>query len=195
MMKLVIASNNLHKIAEIKEIFADLNLEVVSYHQVFPDFVEVEEDGVTFEANALKKARTFAMHPEHIYLADDSGLEVAALNNEPGIYSARYAGEGATKTDLCQKILRNLAGNANRAAQFRSVIALKFPDGNCQVVEGILKGTITQEMRGENGFGYDAIFVPEGYTKTLAEMAAEEKNQLSHRFLALQQARKLIAVS
>ncbi len=192
-MYLVIASNNQHKITEIKHIFQDLPINVVSYTELFPDFVEVEEDGKTFQENAEKKVRAFTPQKNCIFLADDSGLEIIALDGKPGIFSARYAGENATKEQLCQKILADLQNIEYRVAQFNSTIALLFPNNKLEIVQGIVKGDITYEMRGKNGFGYDAIFVPEGYYQTFAEMDAKEKNALSHRYLALQKAKHCIA--
>jgi XTP/dITP diphosphohydrolase len=121
-------------------------------------------------------------------MADDSGLEVEALDGAPGVYSARYAGEHCSYADNNRKLLRELAGKENRAARFRTVIALSDPEGSVQTVDGECAGVIIEELRGTNGFGYDPLFVPAGYTKTFAELDSEEKNRISHRARALHKA-------
>lgn len=187
-MKLIIASNNRHKIDEIRAMLASDHLDVLSYQEVFPEPIEVEEDGLTFEENALKKVNAYPENPDYIYLADDSGLEVDALNGAPGIYSARYAGPHATYMELCQKLLFELNGQSNRSAQFRSTIALRYPGHQYDIVNGIVRGQIIHDMRGTQGFGYDPLFVPQGETLTFAELSSEQKNKISHRYLALVQA-------
>ncbi len=186
-MKLVIATRNAHKLEEIRAIFDFQGLEVLSAFD-FPDIPDVIEDGDTLEANAIKKAVEIAKATNCWAMADDSGLEVAALDGAPGVYSARYAGEQCSYSDNNEKLLCELTGKADRSAQFRTVIALSDPEGNVKTVEGDCPGQIIEELRGTNGFGYDPLFVPEGYTETFAELPAEVKNRISHRARALQKA-------
>jgi len=188
-MKLVIATRNPHKLEEIHAIFDFQGLEVCSAFD-FPDIPDVVEDGDTLEANAIKKAMELCRATGLPALADDSGLEVAALNGEPGVYSARWSGEGCTYHDNNLKLLRELAGK-NRRAQFRTVIALALPGEEPLTVEGSVKGTIIEELRGKQGFGYDPLFMPDGYNQTFAELPAEVKNKISHRANALAQASKV----
>lgn len=188
-MKLVIATRNSHKLEEIRAIFDFTSLEVLSAFD-FPHIPDVIEDGDTLEANAEKKAVEIAKATGCWALADDSGLEVAALGGAPGVYSARYAGESCNYADNNDKLLRELAGQSDRTAQFRTVIALSDPDGGVQTVVGECPGIIIEELRGTNGFGYDPLFVPEGYSETFAELDAAVKNRISHRARALQNAHK-----
>ena len=168
-MKLVLATRNKHKLEEISSIFNFADLEVLSAFD-FPEIPETVEDGETFEANASKKAVEIATALKCWALADDSGLEVDFLNGAPGVYSARYSGEGATDAKNNAKLLQELNGVENRAAAFRTVIALSDPDGNVRVVSGRCCGEIIEEMRGDAGFGYDPLFVPTGYSETIAEL-------------------------
>ncbi len=186
-MKLVIATRNAHKLEEIHAIFDFQNLEVCSAFD-FPDVPDVEEDGETLEANAKKKAVEIALATGCWALADDSGLEVDALAGAPGVYSARYAGEHCSYADNNAKLLKELAGNQNRSARFRTVIALSDPSGSVQTVAGECPGAIIEELRGTNGFGYDPLFVPDGYSETFAELSSEVKNRISHRANALREA-------
>lgn len=186
-MKLVIATRNAHKLEEIRAIFDFKNLEVLSAFD-FPDLPGVVEDGDTLEANAIKKAVEIAKATNCWAMADDSGLEVDALAGAPGIYSARYAGEHCSYSDNNEKLLRELADKLDRSAQFRTVIALSDPAGNVKTVSGECPGLIIEELRGTNGFGYDPLFVPDGYSKTFAELDSEIKNRISHRANALQKA-------
>ncbi len=183
-MKILIASRNAHKIQEIREIFDLPGVEWVSTAE-FPQLHDVEEDGETFEANALKKATELARATGLWALADDSGLEVAALGNAPGVYSARYAGEPCNHANNNAKLLRELAGKADRSARFRCVAALSDPRGRAETVSGACPGRIVEALRGAQGFGYDPLFVPEGHERTFAEMGNEQKNRLSHRGRAL----------
>lgn len=183
-MKILIASRNAHKIQEIREIFALLGVEWVSAAD-FPELPDVEEDGATFEANAVKKATELARATGLWALADDSGLEVAALDNAPGVYSARYAGEPCNYANNNAKLLRELVGQANRAARFRCVAALSDPAGRAETVSGSCPGRIIDAPRGTQGFGYDPLFVPDGHDRTFAEMDGVQKNRLSHRGRAL----------
>ena len=186
-MKLVIATRNAHKLKEIESIFNFQELEVSSAFD-FPDIPDVVEDGDTLEANAIKKAVEIARATGCWSMADDSGLEVAALNGEPGVYSARYAGEECSATANNAKLLKELVGKADRSARFRTVIALSDPEGNVQTVDGECLGVIIDERRGTNGFGYDPVFIPNGYSETFAEMDSSVKNTISHRARALQKA-------
>lgn len=186
-MKLIIATRNAHKLEEIHEIFDFANLEVLSAFD-FPDIPDVVEDGATLEANAEKKAVEIALATGCWALADDSGLEVNALNGAPGVYSARYAGEHCSYADNNAKLLEELTGKRDRSARFRSVIALSDPAGSKEIVSGECTGTIIEEQRGMNGFGYDPLFVPDGCSQTFAELSSELKNRISHRANALHKA-------
>ena len=188
-MKILIASRNAHKIQEIREIFDLPGVEWVSTAE-FPDLPDVVEDGDTFEANAIKKATELACATGLWALADDSGLEVAALGNAPGVYSARYAGEPCSHANNNAKLLRELAGQSDRAARFRCVAALSDPTGRAETVSGSCPGRIIDKLRGAQGFGYDPLFVPEGFDRTFAEMGNAQKNQLSHRGRAMAQAKE-----
>lgn len=192
--RLVIASQNLNKVKEIKSILVDLDYEVLPAFQVIGT-LEIEEDGSTFEENAKKKALLTAKAADCLALADDSGLEVAVLNNQPGVYSARYAGEQATDEDNNQKLLSALADipEGSRQARFRCVIAIADPQGKVVTCEGICNGRITFKPRGDNGFGYDPLFLVEEYGKTFAELETGIKNKISHRAMALQKAKEILA--
>ena len=192
-MIIAVATTNENKLREIGEILAQTNYKILALHDIIENPDDVVEDGQSFEENAEKKVAKLLSHPDRIYLGEDSGLEVDALGGAPGIYSARYAGPNATATDFCQKILRELDGESKRSAKFHSAIALKFPDGSITVVHGIVEGHVALEMRGENGFGYDPIFIPEGLDQTFGEMQKEEKHQLSHRYRALRQVIDIIS--
>ena len=179
-----IASGNPHKIEELRQVLSPLEVELKSTLD-FTDAHEVEEDQPDLRGNALKKARYWFQETGIPSLADDTGLEVDALNGAPGVYSARYAGENVTYDDNVDKLLRELEGKSDRKARFRTVIA--FLDGNEDpVFEGVCEGIITTQRKGEKGFGYDPVFHPEGYDQTFAELSAEEKNRISHRGRALQ---------
>ncbi len=138
--------------------------------------------------NDLKKVRALSHLKDDIKLADDSGIEVDCLDGNPGIYSARYGGEGLTDQERCRYLLNQIKDKSNRKAQFRCVIAMIFPDGTEQVTEGVVKGTLTQDIRGNSGFGYDPLFIPDGYDQTFAELGPEIKYQISHRGQALAKA-------
>ena len=187
MNTIVLASRNKHKIEELRSTLKPLGIMLKSTYD-FPDLEEVEEDQPTLEGNALKKARYVFEETGIPSLSDDTGLEVDALDGRPGVYSARYAGESASYQDNTQKLLDELADVAgdDRAAQFRTVVALVTEDGT-QTYEGICRGQILKEPRGEKGFGYDPVFLPEGYDKTFAELDSGTKNKISHRGKAIQQ--------
>jgi XTP/dITP diphosphohydrolase len=179
--RLVVASKNPDKIAEIEAILAESNLagEVVRGLE-WPD---VEETGETLEENALLKARAVVAATGLPVIADDTGLEVSALDGAPGVHTARFAGDGARYEDNVVKLIEVMAGRENRTATFRTVVALVFPDGVEIVAEGRLEGRISVEPRGADGFGYDPVFDVDG--QTLAEMGTDEKNRVSHRARAI----------
>jgi XTP/dITP diphosphohydrolase len=187
-MRLLVATRNKHKLDEIRQIFALPGLELLAADEVPGLPEDVVEDADTFEGNALKKARELCGASGLWTLADDSGLEVVALNNAPGVYSARYGGEPCSYPANNAKLLQELAGVADRRARFRCVIALCAPDGREWTVEGSCPGWIIPEARGANGFGYDPLFVPEGFDQTFAELDGATKNRISHRGHALKNA-------
>ena len=187
-MKIVFATNNAHKLSEIRAIlgqqFEVLSLSDIGCH------VDIPETADTFEGNALLKARYIYDHYHLSCFADDSGLEVDALGGAPGVFSARYAGEEHNSEANMQKLLTELEEKTNRNARFRTVIALLLIDGDNveqSLFEGIVEGTIIRERRGTGGFGYDPIFQPEGYDATFAELGNEVKNRISHRAKAVKQ--------
>lgn len=185
-MKFVVASANKGKIQEIKKILEGSSLEVISMAEAgFND--EIDETGVTFEENAMIKAETIARKVDAIVMSDDSGLEVDALNGAPGVYSARYAGPGATDMDRVIKLLGELSGvpDDKRQGRFVSAIAVVLPGGSKFVVRGTCEGIIAKEPSGSNGFGYDPVFYLPEFNCTMAELSMEEKNKISHRGRAL----------
>jgi len=182
--KLVIASRNDHKILEMEQLLSPLGIEVLSTKD-FPNLGEVVEDRPTLKGNALKKARYVAAQTNLPALSDDTGLEVEALNGEPGVYSARYAGPSASYEDNVIKLLDELSGKENRKARFRTIVALV--DGDKEFTfEGICNGKIIEEQRGSEGFGYDPIFIPADYEYTFAELDSSTKNLISHRGKAVE---------
>ena len=189
---LVLFTNNQHKVHEIKTMFELPDLPIVSYLDVFNAKIDVVENGSTFEENAIIKVNALPPNPDYIYLAEDSGIEVAHLDGAPGIYSARYAGPNATREDMCHKLLGECYGAGNRDAQYQAVMALRYPDETIDTYTGIVRGSLAHEMIGDGGFGYDPIFVPEGYDITFAEMDPADKNVLSHRYHALQQVKQAL---
>ncbi len=189
-MKLLIASNNAHKIKEIKEIVGGFFDEVLSLKEAGVA-CEAEETGSTFEENARIKAEAVLNLTGCAALADDSGLMVDALFGAPGVHSARYAGEHGDDAANNALLMKNLEGvPAPRSAQFVSAVALARPDRPVLIVTGVCKGQVTQEPHGDNGFGYDPFFVPEGMTRTFAELSPDIKNAISHRSRALAQLRR-----
>ncbi|MFO7798638.1 RdgB/HAM1 family non-canonical purine NTP pyrophosphatase [Rhodohalobacter sp.] len=179
-----LASGNAHKIEELEQVLSPLGIDLESTLD-YPDAEEVDEDQPDLQGNALKKAQFWFNKTGLPSISDDTGLEVDALNGAPGVYSARYAGNNPTYDDNVQKLLTELKGESDRSAQFRTVIA--FVDGSDNYFfEGICRGRIIDEKKGEKGFGYDPVFVPEGYEKTFAELSAEKKNKISHRGRAVQ---------
>lgn len=183
-MKIVFATNNLHKLSEIKEILKE-RFEVLSLEDIGCN-VDIPETSDTIEGNALQKAM-YVYDNFHIgCFADDTGLEVDALGGEPGVYSARYAGgKGHDSEANMDKLLTKLGNNTNRKARFRTVIALVLEDGDPHLFEGIIQGEIIKTRKGKEGFGYDPIFKPIGYDKTFAQLGNEIKNTISHRAIAV----------
>jgi XTP/dITP diphosphohydrolase len=181
----VLATTNPHKADEMRDVLAPLGVELKDRPGDVPDVDETES---TLEGNALLKARALVAETGMAAIADDTGLFINALDGRPGVWSARYAGEGATYADNIDKALRELRDipDHERRAQFRTVIAVAYPDGTSWCVEGALEGAIARAPRGEHGFGYDPIFVPDGSGgRTLGELSAMEKNSISHRGRAL----------
>lgn len=183
-MKLVFATNNKHKLDEVRKITSHHPVEIVSLAEI-NCFDDIPETADTLEGNALQKAHYIQEKFGLNCFADDTGLEVEALNNAPGVYSARYTGPGHDSEANMKKLLHEMEGKENRKARFRTVIALVW-NGKTYTFEGIVNGTITTAKRGENGFGYDPIFIPEGYDQTFAELGDNIKNQISHRAKAVE---------
>lgn len=179
---LVIGSGNEDKSRELAVLLESLDWEVRSL-KAYPAMAEPEEDGATFEDNALLKARYYCEQLGEACVADDSGLEVDALDGAPGVFSARYAGEGCTYADNNAKLLQALDGKPwhERTARFVCCAAFMTPEGESHVIRGTVEGHIAVDLYGEAGFGYDPLFVPEGEKRTFAEMSSEEKHALSHR--------------
>lgn len=194
-MKIIFATGNAGKMREIRMILADLNAEILSMKETGID-IPIEEDGLTFEENAVIKAK--AVHgcaPHTIVLADDSGLEVDYLDRQPGVYSARYMGEDTPYEVKNAAIIRKLAGarEEERTARFVSVIAAALPDGRVLTTRGVIEGVIAHEPAGEGGFGYDPIFYVPEFHATTAELTPEQKNAVSHRGKALRAMKKKLA--
>lgn len=183
-MKLVFATNNRHKLEEISR-FLEGQHEIISLAEI-GCHEDIPEDHNTLEGNALQKAQYIKAHFGYDCFADDTGLEIKALNNRPGVYSARYAGPAKNSRDNMQKVLVEMQGITNREARFRTVIALIF-NGKEYLFEGRVNGHILVEPQGEGGFGYDPIFQPNGFLTSFAEMPVDEKNKISHRGKATQQ--------
>lgn len=185
MTTFILATANFDKAREIRAVLKDLEVDLVDRPRNVPD---VEETGETLEENAMLKARSLAAATGHAAIADDTGLFVDALGGRPGVRSARFAGEHASYRDNVMKLLDELkgVGTEERTARFRTVIAVVFADGESFTVEGVLEGRITENPLGDQGFGYDPVFAPmAGGGRTLAQMATSEKNEISHRALAL----------
>jgi XTP/dITP diphosphohydrolase len=193
MRALLLATTNEHKLSEYRTILRELPFTLLSLRDVRLD-MDVEETGTTFAENALLKARAYAQAANMLALADDSGLEIDALGGAPGIYSARFAGRETPYAERFRLILARLQDVpvSQRTARFRCAIALAEPSGYTRVVEGTIEGLIAESPRGENGFGYDPIFLVPEYGQTTAEMAPEEKHRISHRGRAAEAARRLL---
>ena len=183
---LILATRNKGKIREIKQLLKDQPVEIKGLDDFGP-IPEIEEDGTTFDENAYKKASFVSRILGYPAMADDSGLVVEALDGEPGIYSARYAGENATDQENCEKLTRKLKGKENRKAAFECVISIAVPTGAALTYNGRCEGMITREPAGENGFGYDPFFYYADLKKNFAEMSMEEKSRVSHRGRALKE--------
>jgi len=188
-LNLVFATNNEHKLTEVREILGG-SFRVLSLKDI-GCFEDIPETADTLEGNALIKARYVKQKYGYDCFADDTGLEIRALNNAPGVYSARYAGEAKDAKANIRKALFELQGKTDRSARFRTVIALITSEDE-YILEGIIDGIIIDEPRGETGFGYDPIFVPDGFTETFAELGAEAKNEISHRAEATKKLKQLI---
>ncbi|HZW67811.1 MAG TPA: XTP/dITP diphosphatase [Pseudogracilibacillus sp.] len=192
MKKIIIASGNKGKIAEFKALFEKENIKILSLADLPVEIPEIEETGVTFHENAQIKAETVAKTLNLPVIADDSGLVVDALDGEPGVYSARYAGEPVNDHNNNEKLLNamNHLKESERSARFVAVLALARPGEKTIYFEGHCEGKIALQAAGEFGFGYDPIFIPKGYSKTMAQLPQEEKNSISHRYHALQEVNK-----
>ena len=191
--KVIFATSNAGKMKEVRSILEDLDVEVLSMKEAGV-FVDVVEDGTTFEENATIKATAIQKECGEIVLADDSGLEVDFLNKEPGIYSARYMGEDTSYRIKNKSIIDRLEGveGEDRSARFVCAIAAAFPDGTVEITRGTIEGQIGYEEKGENGFGYDPIFYVPEYGCTTAELTLEQKNEASHRGKALRKMKEII---
>jgi XTP/dITP diphosphohydrolase len=196
-LKLVLATHNRDKAREIIDMLGGLDIDVVTL-DAYPEFPATIEDGDTLEANALKKAREASAHTGCSALADDTGLEVDALDGAPGVYSARYSGENATYASNCAKLLAEMkdVGEGRRSAKFRTVMALALSPRDSKIqylmTDGVLPGEIATLSRGSHGFGYDPVFVDSASGHTLAELSLAEKNRTSHRYRALIEMRELM---
>jgi XTP/dITP diphosphohydrolase len=190
--EVVVATNNSGKILEIREILKDLPYRVLPIRDLEENF-SVEEDGLTYAENAIKKARCAASCTGKLAIADDSGLEVDALGGAPGLYSARFGGQHLTQREKNALLLQKLVGSTDRAARFRCVIAVVSPRGEVETMEGICEGRIGTEERGTFGFGFDPIFIVPEYQSTMAELGPEVKNRISHRAKALLQLPETLA--
>ena len=189
-MKLIFATNNPNKLAEVNRML-DGNHQLLSLEDAGIPKQDIPETGDTLEANALQKARFIHQLTGCDCFADDTGLEVDALNGDPGVYSARYAGEQKNDADNVEKLLHELDGESNRKAHFRTVIALIASEKE-YLFEGVIEGKINTEVTGEKGFGYDPVFIPEGENRTFAEMEMHEKNEVSHRKRAIEKMAKFL---
>lgn len=197
----ILASQNKNKIREFNAILEKYDLEVISRDDAGLPKDDVPEDGATFEENSMIKASAirkmivdggFKEYMNSPVIADDSGLMVNALGGEPGVYSARYAGPDCIQADNNAKLLDKLSGASDRSACFVTVITMLYPDGKVLVARGECSGEIATELRGDKGFGYDPLFIPDGYDKTFAELGSDEKNKISHRARALEKLEELL---
>lgn len=189
MKKILLATNNTHKVEEIQAILKDLGYQVLARDQVYDGNFDVDENADTLAGNALLKAQALRnlVSESYMVLADDTGLFVDALDGDPGVHSARYAGEDHDDEANKKKLLKALEDitEADRTGRFKTVMALVEAGKDPVFIEGVLKGKISEEERGEEGFGYDPLFIPEGYSLSLGQMNPEEKNRISHRHNAL----------
>lgn len=187
-MEIVLATRNKKKVEEIKRIVSGIPVDILTIGD-FPGCPEVEEEGNTFEENAVKKALSVAKYTGRPSLADDSGLEVYALNGSPGVMSSRYAGPESDDKKNIEKLLKEMEclDDKKRTARFVCCVALAFPDGDVKKFFGSVEGIVGREPKGNSGFGYDPVFYPEGQSKTFAEMSSDDKDALSHRGRALRE--------
>lgn len=186
-MQLCFATNNAHKLSELKQLLGS-DISLLSLQEIGCN-VDIPETGNTLQANSLEKAAYVKNNFTLNCFADDTGLEVEALEGAPGVYSARYAGEPADSINNMKLLLDNLEGVINRSARFKTVITLLIDSNNPLFFEGIVEGNIVEHSKGNTGFGYDPIFIPKGFSRTFAQMTADEKNSISHRGIAV---RKLV---
>ncbi|MDO4482459.1 MAG: XTP/dITP diphosphatase [Bacillota bacterium] len=192
MLTVIAATQNKHKLTELRAIMEKFGMEVISQGEAGFGDIDVVEDGETFEENSFKKANEIMKLSGKIAVADDSGLAVDFLDGAPGVYSARYAGEHKSDEDNNNKLLKELEGTENRGAKFVSVVTMVYPDGKVLSARGECPGKIIRAPRGDGGFGYDPLFVPDGFEKTFAEITAEEKNTVSHRAKALEKLEEML---
>lgn len=187
MLQILAATSNKHKVEEFRNAFAPINekIRIITLDDI-PPFSMPEENGSSFEENAMIKARGASAFADMPAFADDSGLEVAALDGAPGIYSARYAGMGASDSDRIAKLLEVMEGESNRRARFVCSIALAYRGADVKTFQGIVNGEIIRQPRGSHGFGYDPVFVPDGFDRSFGELGAEVKEKISHRAQALE---------
>lgn len=194
--KLLLATNNEKKLNELKSLFLNTPIQITSLKEEGID-LKVEETGSTFEENAILKAEAYSKASNLPTLADDSGIEVDALNGRPGVYSARYAGENATDSKNCEKLLQELIGvpSDKRTARYKVVFAISIPGKEIKTCEGTMEGIITEKPQGDHGFGYDPIFFIPQFGLSAAEITQEQKNSISHRKIALEKAFKILSES
>lgn len=192
-MEIVIASTNKGKLKEIKKILSDLEVKILSLDN-YTSIPSIIEDGQTFEANAIKKAKTISKVTGKVTLSDDSGIEVDFLNGAPGVKSARFGGDSLTDTERNQRLLELLkkVPLSERSARFKCVIAIAIPDGEIKTVSGECEGFISFEPKGNQGFGYDPIFIPNGFSKTFGELGSKIKDKISHRAEALLKTKEIL---
>jgi XTP/dITP diphosphohydrolase len=193
MIEVILATRNSGKIREIENLLRDSKFRILTFKD-FKSWPEIEERGSSFAENALIKARDLVRFHGLPVLAEDSGLEIEYLDGRPGVLSSRYAGYGATDEENIQKVLREMQGcpEDKKGARFRCVVVFLTPAGRCYVAQGICRGRITFNKKGKGGFGYDPIFIPDGFTRTMAELTLDEKNEISHRAKALRSLLKII---
>lgn len=188
--KIIISTGNKDKVKEIREILGTDSYEILDKNEAGYEAIEFEETGETLEENAILKARGLWNFTKSKVIADDTGLFVESLDDSPGIFSARYSGENATDKKNRAKLLKEMRNKKNRKAKFITVIALIDEEGNEKIFKGECSGKILEEEKGNFGFGYDSIFVPDGYVKTFGELTNEEKAKISHRSKALEELKK-----
>lgn len=193
MIELLIATRNARKLAEIRDLLAGLKVKVTSLAD-YKDMPHIEEDGKTFAENAIKKAATISLFTGKLVMGEDSGIQVRALKNAPGIYSARFSGEGATDKKNNDKLLRLLKNVPlkKRQARYRCFVALTDDKGIVDVISGSCQGMIALKPKGANGFGYDPLFVPKGFDRTFGELEVQVKSRISHRARALKKFKRII---